>query len=347
MIVASNSRIALRRATPDDRMRIYHWIARNDLAQTLTGNAPVFEPRVPTFDEFRARHPEHYFTGRRPLGGRALIIGNGEEDVGFVAFRDIDLLRDAVELDAWLAARRFQGRGYGSDALALACEWLQAEYGVNRFLLRASRRNVHALRAARRAGFRATDGDPRELLSKLALAAGEYDDELLLLRALPPPAAFAADDAQTYVFFDSECTDLRAPTLISVGAVATDATAFYCELKDWPVGEASDFVRAAVVPLLDGDAVPLPMARDAFVAWLAERARDKPVTLVGDSGYDRQALIWLLGAEDLPANVGWQHVAFAGEDLDAIARALGLRRHHALDDARALRHGLLAPKTQP
>lgn len=343
MIVASNARIALRRTVPEDRMRIYHWIARNDLALTMTGNAPLFEPRVPTFDEFRARHPEYFFNGLRPLAGRALIISNGEEDVGFVSYRDINLIRDGVELDAWLAARRFQGRGYGSDALALACEWLQVEYGVNRFVLRTSRRNVHALRAARRAGFRQFDGDARGLLKELRFGPGEYADDVLLLHARPAhPATLAPDGARTYVFFDSEFTNLRAPTLISVGAVATDATAFYCELQDWPADQASDFVRATVLPLLDGDAVPLSVARAAFVAWLAERARDKPVTIVSDSGYDRQSLIWLLGAEDLPDNVAWQHVPFPYEHLDEVTRTLGLRRHHALDDARALRHGLLA-----
>jgi RimJ/RimL family protein N-acetyltransferase len=344
MNVASNSRIALRRALPDDRMRIYHWVARNDLAQTMTGNAPVFEPRVPTFDEFHVRHPEHFFTGRRPLAGRALIISNGDEDVGFVVYRNIDLLRDAVELDGWLAARRFQGRGYGSDAIALACEWLQAEFGVNRFVLRTPRRNVHALRAARRAGFRQAEGDPRELLAEMRLEAGEHADEVLLLRSLPTrPALLAPDSTRTYVFFDSEFTNLREPTLISVAAAATDSTAFYCELQDWPQEQASEFVRQTVLPLLDGDAVPLPLARDAFIAWLAARARDRPVTIVSDSGYDRQSLTWLLGAEDLPDNVAWQHVPFAYEHLDEVSRTLGLRRHHALDDARALRHGLLAP----
>lgn len=344
MIVASNSRISLRRALPDDRMRIYHWIARNDLAQTMTGNAPLFEPRVPTFDEFRARYAEHFFNGRRPLAGRALLISNGAEDVGFVSYRDINLLRDGVEIDAWLAARRFQGRGYGSDALALACEWLQTEYGVNRFVLRTSRRNVHALRAGRRAGFRQGEGDPREILKELRLGPGEYADETLLLRSLPPrPAALTPEGARTYVFFDSEFTNLREPTLISVGAVATDSTAFYCELQDWPADQASEFVRDVVLPLLDGDAVPLMMARDAFIAWLADRSRDQPVTIVCDSGYDRQSLTWLLGTEDLPDNVGWLHVPFAYEHLDEVVRALGLRRHHALDDARGLRHGLLAP----
>jgi diamine N-acetyltransferase len=345
MIVASNAKLALRRAVAGDRMRVFQWVSRNDLTLTVTGATPVFEPRVLTFDAFRTRYADHLFTGRRPFTGRALIVSNAEDDVGFVAHREINLLNDVVEMDVWLAGRRFQGQGYGSAAVALACEWLQAAYGVNRFLLRPSRRNVHALRAARRAGFRETNISARELTAKLRLARPEYADEVLLFRTLPlPRAALDVDAARTYVFFDSEFTDFDDPALISIGAVATDSSAFYCELHGWPADSASDFVRTNVVPLLDGNAVPFSRARQGFVSWLAERARSRPVTIVSDSGFDRLSLIWLFGGEDLPENVEWQRVPVAYEQLDDVARALGLCRHHALDDARALRHALLAPQ---
>ncbi len=344
MIIASNSKIALRRAVPGDRLRIYEWIARNDLSLTMTGGTPAFEHRVPTFDEFCMRHGKHFFTGARPLSGRALIISNDTDDVGFVAYRNINLLKDVVELDVWLAGRRFQGEGIGSSAIVLTCKWLQSEFGVNQFLLRPSRRNVHGLRAARRAGFREASIDGAEVRGKLRLGPGEYADEVLLFRTLSlPPVALEADMSRTFVFFDSEFTNLYDPTLISVGAVATDATAFYCELRDWPEEQTSEFVRRIVLPLLDGDAVPLAMAREGFAAWLAARARDKPVTIVCDSGFDRLSLIALLGAEDLPSGITWRRVPVAYERLDEITRALNLRRHHALDDARALRHALLAP----
>jgi hypothetical protein len=49
----------------------------------------------------------------------------------------------------------------------------------------------------------------------------------------------------------------------------------------------------------------------------------------------------LLGREDLPPNCGWLRVPIHYEQLDAAVAGLGLRRHHALDDARALRHTIL------
>ena len=63
---------------------------------------------------------------------------------------------------------------------------------------------------------------------------------------------------------------------------------------------------------------------------------------MSDSGFDRWALAELFGGETLPYGAQWQRVAVAYEALDDKVAELGLRRHHALDDARALRHILIA-----
>ena len=172
-----------------------------------------------------------------------VITVQGEE-IGCISHGAIDVLNDVVELDIWLAERRVAGHGYGSESLVVLCDWLQMNYGVNRFLARPSRRNVKALRAMRRAGFRETDLPAQEVAAKLSLPAGNYADELLLFRILPVPSVvFRPDPSETYVFIDSEFTDLTAPQLISVGAVATDSTAFYAELEGWDVGPGQS-VRA-------------------------------------------------------------------------------------------------------
>jgi hypothetical protein len=261
------------------------------------------------------------------------------------------LLKDVVELDLWLTGRRHSGHGLGSEALQLACGWLQASFGVNRFLVRPSRRNVHALRAMRRAGFRETDLDRAAVIAKLGLASGVYRDEVLLFRSLPLPSTLLRPEpARTYVFIDSEFSSLVEPRLISIGAVAADASAFYCELSDWPAETASPFVRSTVLPLLDGAAVPHPVAADLFLRWLHERGAqngaESGVTLISDSGFDRWALADLLGREDLPEGCEWLRLPIAYEQLDEAAARLHLRRHHALDDARALRHIVLEEQGQ-
>lgn len=345
MHIASGKRVSLRRATLADRERAYRWLARSDATPKLMG-PPFFSDRpVPDYERFCERFAPHLFDGTRPFDGRAFVLCNGDgTEVGCIAHGQVDLLNDVVEIEIWLAHAGLCGRGYGSEALTLLTDWLQESCGVNRFLLRPSRRNVRALRAIRRAGFRETDLPAAEVVRKLGLAPGDYGDEVLQFRVLPlPRQTLALEDDRTYAFVDSEFTSLIEPRLISVGAVATDATAFYCELGSWPPEHCSPFVRTHVLPLLDGNVVPHPLAAEAFAAWLAQRAQDAPLTLISDSGFDRWAIADLLGSEDLPAGVEWRRVPVAYEAIDAMAIQLGLRRHHALDDARALRHLLLDP----
>jgi RimJ/RimL family protein N-acetyltransferase len=341
----TGSKVTLRRAVVSDRTRVYEWLIGSDLTVNLLG-APMYPDHpIPSPEEFSAAFPDACFDGSRPFSGRMLIISARGEDIGAIAHGPIDLLNDVVELDIWLAERRVAGHGYGSEALVLLADWLQASYGINRFLVRPSRRNVKALRAMRRAGFRETDLPAREVIDKLSLPPGRYADELLLFRILPLPAAvLRPDPAQTYVFIDSEFTSLTAPQLISFGAVATDSTAFYAELDGWDPVAASSFVREQVLPLLDGDAVPVVVGAQALSEWLAERTRRGPVTVISDSGFDRWAMAALFGTEELPAGVFWQRVPIAYEAMDEATQRLKLRRHHALDDARALRHLVLEPR---
>jgi RimJ/RimL family protein N-acetyltransferase len=342
MTTIAGPKVTLKRARIADRARIYEWLIGSDLTAHMMGGAMFPDRPIPSMDEFVANYPDLHFDGTRPYAGRMLVINVNGEDIGCVSHGAIDLRNDVVELDIWLAERRLAGHGFGSEALVVLCDWLQASYGVNRFLVRPSRRSVKALRAVRRAGFRETDLPAQEIVAKLDLPAGNYADEVLLFRILNVPSpVLRPDPTQTYVFIDSEFTDLTAPQLISVGAVATDSTAFYAELQGWSPERASAFVQTTVMPLLDGDAVPVELGAEALTEWLAERARRTPTTIISDSGFDRWALAELFGREDLPPNVRWQRVPITYEALDEAAQQLNLRRHHALDDARALRHLVL------
>jgi diamine N-acetyltransferase len=342
MTAIAGTKVTLRRARDTDRARIYEWHIGSDLTANLMG-PPMFPDRpIPSPEQFSHSYPRHFYEGTRPYAGRMYVITAEGEEIGCISHGAIDVLNDVVELDIWLAERRVAGHGYGSESLVVLCDWLQVNYGVNRFLARPSRRNVKALRAMRRAGFRETDLPAQEVAAKLSLPAGHYADELLLFRILPVPSAvFRPDPSETYVFIDSEFTDLTAPQLISVGAVATDSTAFYAELEGWDPARASPFVHDTVIPLLDGDAVPKAMGAEALTEWLLERARKMPTTIISDSGFDRWALSELFGSEQLPPNVQWRRVPIAYEALDEATQRLNLRRHHALDDARALRHLVL------
>ena len=153
------------------------------------------------------------------------------------------------------------------------------------------------------------------------------------------------------IFFDTEFTELGIdPRLISIGLVAEDGKrTFYAELSDtYSPADCGDFARLAVLSQLEGGAALMTFAElgERLVDWL--QAFGEPVTLATDS------LAW-----DWP----WIHEIFGElgtwpDNLDTrpeilrltdeFSRAVedafagGLRRHHALDDAKANRLAWIA-----
>lgn len=153
----------------------------------------------------------------------------------------------------------------------------------------------------------------------------------------------------TYIFFDTEFTGLIVdPKLISIGLIdETGTRTFYAEMCDtWREADAGDFVRLAVLPLLEGGDALMTMDEltERLAQWIA--SFDEPVRLVTDS------LAWdwpwiqetFLDLDTWPKNLDGKPalmqelVVFPAFDR-ALEKAFagGLRRHHALDDAKANR----------
>lgn len=152
----------------------------------------------------------------------------------------------------------------------------------------------------------------------------------------------------TLIYFDTEFTELGIdPRLISIGFVSEDGTrTFYAELSDtYGPSDCSDFVREAVLPHLEGGAARMDMHELTLRLgnWL--ESFSQPVQLATDSfSWDWP---WIQEIFDLsgtwPENVESrplilsQSLAFNLAVENAYAN--GLRRHHALDDAKAHRLG--------
>lgn len=158
------------------------------------------------------------------------------------------------------------------------------------------------------------------------------------------------------VFFDTEFTDLVIdPKLISIGLVdETGERTFYAELSDtWRLNDVGDFARVTVVPQLEGGTTLVSMRElgERLTAWL--EAFGEPVKLATDSlTWDWswvQEIFFEHGA--WPGNVDGKPLLLTVNyinDYDAFLHAVesgfsaGLRRHHALDDAKANRLGWIA-----
>ena len=154
------------------------------------------------------------------------------------------------------------------------------------------------------------------------------------------------------VFFDTEFTDLCIdPRLISIGLVGKDGREFYAELSDTyqPKG-CGAFTQEAVLPHLEGGECLMTM--DTLTLRLGNWIErfEQPVTLATDSlSWDWpwiQELFCIPGT--WPENLDGKPKLLsecAGNTFNQAvetAFANGLRRHHALDDAKANRLGWLA-----
>jgi len=162
-----------------------------------------------------------------------------------------------------------------------------------------------------------------------------------------------------HVFLDTEFTELlprdRSDSkLISVGLVdETGQGTFYAELSDtWRVEDCSDFVRGAVLPQLRGGDARMTSSEvsRSLAQWVADL--ENAVQVVASSQYDIDWLWELLREAQPPANLAGARVVnlenFPGtariEAMAAEERHFEVhgRRHHALEDALALRAGWLA-----
>lgn len=148
-----------------------------------------------------------------------------------------------------------------------------------------------------------------------------------------------------------EFTELGiAPRQISIGCISEDGECtFYAEITDtYKLSDCSDFMREAVLPLLECgearmDMYELTLRLDS---WLESFLQ--PVQLATDSlSWDWRWVqeifilpgIWPGNVESRPLILSQTpEFNLAAEE----AFATGLRRHHALDDARGNRIGWLA-----
>ena len=146
------------------------------------------------------------------------------------------------------------------------------------------------------------------------------------------------------IYFDCEFTSLLDPALISIGLVAPDGDELYVELDDWTVRRCTPFVRGTVLPLLGGAGCSREEARWLVKAFLG---RYPGAALCTDAvDYDAPLLAELLDEQIqhefvAPALSGDEQKAAWSAGSEA-AYAGGLRRHHALDDAKALLAGAIA-----
>ncbi|WP_075256805.1 3'-5' exoribonuclease [Herbaspirillum camelliae] len=141
------------------------------------------------------------------------------------------------------------------------------------------------------------------------------------------------------VFIDTEFTDFLDPQLISIGLVAETGEEFYAELP-YNIGECSEFVKAAVLPLL-GYAPHAEVSKGELYGRITQWLRlVRPTDAEIHICYDYQT-DWDLFYDVLNGRVPpWCKRRLVADRINELLRyeyhkKNALPEHHALNDARA------------
>jgi diamine N-acetyltransferase len=132
----------------EDRETIYEWMADSNITPCLFSDG-----NVPTWQEFLDDYVEYYFDGSAPEKGRGFIIYHNDRPVGFISYSAFHLVDNKAELDIWMKSDENCGKGIGSSALRVLCEYLKRTLGMNEFVIIPSIKNPRAIRAYEKAGF--------------------------------------------------------------------------------------------------------------------------------------------------------------------------------------------------
>lgn len=176
--------VILRPSTLDERRLIYDWFANSDLTASMAGE-PIFPDSPPgSWEEFCEDHTPHFFDGEITEQGRSFIIQVDDEPVGQIYFNDIEEHKGVkrVELDMWMRAERFCGKGYGSDALNTLCDFLTQRFSVEQFMVQPSARNPRAIHAYEKVGFVKLDIPLEEAVQEWG--PNDYYDSVFMVRTI-------------------------------------------------------------------------------------------------------------------------------------------------------------------
>lgn len=152
------------------------------------------------------------------------------------------------------------------------------------------------------------------------------------------------------IFLDCEFTDFIQIDLISIGMVSEDGREFYAVRSDFPEQDCSDFVRAAVLPLLESDP-SIRMSRETLSQRLQVWLASLPDFMIAcDSNHDRDLFADAMNYQPIVNLRGWINLNVLPEDVGSVFQREAVRYHdspehpwhHALHDARAHRAGWLA-----
>ncbi|KJF26881.1 hypothetical protein TZ02_10810 [Clostridium aceticum] len=175
-----------------DKRKAYEWLCLSETAKNHMG-PPNFEDHpIPSWDEYCEDFENYYFDGSKPQKGQLWIIKHEGEEIGAICYSSFHLKGRSAELDIWMPIEKNCGKGFGSEAIRLFCDYLKEKLYIDRFIIRPSKRNERAVRAYEKAGFiKIKDADKQKIVQEYLLeeywniyGQGDYGtgDDIVLIK---------------------------------------------------------------------------------------------------------------------------------------------------------------------
>lgn len=184
--------ITIEPSKPDDKRKVYEWLCLSETTKSHMGPPNFEDTPIPSWEEYCEDFKDYYFDGSKPECGQLWIIKHRDEEVGAICYSSFHLKGKSAELDIWMGTEKNCGKGLGSESIKIFCDYLKHHRGIERFIIRPSKRNRRAVRAYEKAGFRKVlDEDKQKVVKEFLLdeyldiyGQGDYGigDDIVLIR---------------------------------------------------------------------------------------------------------------------------------------------------------------------
>jgi len=142
-------RIVLEFATIKDKKKIYDLLISPEVKDFMFS----FEHSEPTWEEFSSEEPDSLFRGEPSEEGSYLLVKVDGLVIGSLCYYLHSGRVKVVELDIWISKGEYLGKGYGTEALRLAIDFVVSHYGIKTFIIRPWAKNNNAVKAYKKCGF--------------------------------------------------------------------------------------------------------------------------------------------------------------------------------------------------
>lgn len=144
----------IRHARLDEKRKTYEWLCLSDTTPMHMGTPDYPENPIHDWEAFQEDFEDFYYSPDGRTKGSVMIIESEKEEIGCLCYANFHLKPNMSELDIWLKAKKYCGKGLGTEALKDLIKYLAETFSITKFIIRPSEKNIRAIRSYEKAGFK-------------------------------------------------------------------------------------------------------------------------------------------------------------------------------------------------